>query len=114
MPNIKYKNKPLKISCDGGAATGKSTAAKMISKKYKLNFLSSGLLYRYASFLILKHKPIKKLSFLKSKFKKLNYKKLKKINLQTPKISEHSAKIAKINQIRQILKKISSKFFEKI
>ena len=113
MPNIKYKNKPLKISCDGGAATGKSTAAKMISKKYKLNFLSSGLLYRYASFLILKHKPIKKLSFLKSKFTKLDYKKLKKINLQTPKISEHSAKIAKINQIRQILKKYQVNFSKK-
>jgi len=28
------KNKKIKISCDGGAATGKSTGAKMISKKY--------------------------------------------------------------------------------
>ena len=47
----------LKITCDGGAATGKSTGAKLIAKKYKLAFLSSGLLYRYASYLILKHKP---------------------------------------------------------
>ena len=54
MQNLKYKSKYLQISCDGGAATGKSTGAKMISKKYNLKFLSSGLLYRYASYLILK------------------------------------------------------------
>ena len=48
---MKLKNKKIQISCDGGAATGKSTGAKMLAKKYKLKFLSSGLLYRYASFL---------------------------------------------------------------
>ena len=26
--NLKFKNKNLKIACDGGAATGKSTGAK--------------------------------------------------------------------------------------
>jgi cytidylate kinase len=61
---LKYKNRPLHISCDGGAATGKSTGARMIAKKYKLKFLSSGLLYRYASFLILKFRPKNKLLFL--------------------------------------------------
>ena len=79
---MKYKNKSIQISCDGGAATGKSTGAQMIAKKYKLKFLSSGLLYRYASFLILKYKPKNKLSILKNYFKKLDYKQLKKINLQ--------------------------------
>ena len=62
-----YKNRSIQISCDGGAATGKSTGGKMIAKKYKLKFLSSGLLYRYASFLILKHKPKNKITFLKKK-----------------------------------------------
>ena len=63
------KNKiKLIISCDGGAASGKTTGAKLISKRYKLSFLSSGLLYRYASFLILKHKPGNKVRFLKQKF----------------------------------------------
>ena len=63
---MKYKNKYLQISCDGGAATGKSTAAKMVSKKFNLKFLSSGLLYRYASYLIIKHKPKNKFNFLKN------------------------------------------------
>ena len=92
---FEIKNKKFQISCDGGAATGKSTGAKLIAKKYKLKFLSSGLLYRYAGYLILRNKPKNKLIFLKKKFKKLNYKKLKKINLHTPEISEHSAKLQK-------------------
>ena len=110
---MKYKNKSLQISCDGGAATGKSTGAKMIAQKYNLKFLSSGLLYRYASYLILKFKPKNRISFLKSKFKKLNYKQLSKINLNNPKISEHSASIAKINKIRAILKKYQLNFSKK-
>ena len=31
---MKLKNRLLRITCDGGAATGKSTGAKLISKKY--------------------------------------------------------------------------------
>ena len=110
---MKYKSKSLQISCDGGAATGKSTGAKMISKKYKLKFLSSGLLYRYASFLLIKNNPKNKIIFLKKKFIKLNYKKLEKIDLHTPEISETSARIAKINKIRKILKKYQITFAKK-
>ncbi len=113
MQNLKYRNKSIQISCDGGAATGKSTGAKMISKKYKLSFLSSGLLYRYASYLILQNKPKEKIKFLKLKFKNLNYKKLSKINLHSPKISSFSAEIAKKNQVRNILKKYQIKFSKK-
>ena len=41
---MKYINKSIQISCDGGAATGKSTGAKMIAKKYKFpkTFLPGG------------------------------------------------------------------------
>ena len=107
---MKYKNKGLQISCDGGAATGKSTGARMIAKKYKLKFLSSGLLYRYASFLLIKNKPQNKINFLKKKFKNLNYKKLEKIKLHTQEISENSANIAKVNKIRKILKRYQISF----
>ena len=110
---MKNNYRSIQISCDGGAATGKSTGAKMISKKYKLKFLSSGLLYRYASYLIIKHNPKNKISFLKKRFKNLNYKKLNNINLHSPKISEHSAVIAKINSVRRILKKFQLDFSKK-
>ena len=107
------RNKFIQISCDGGAATGKSTGAKMIAKKYDLKFLSSGLLYRYAAYLILKYQPANKILFLKKKFKNLSYKKIEKINLQSPKISEYSAEIAKQNSIRNILKKYQLDFSSK-
>ncbi len=110
---MNYKNKYLQISCDGGAATGKSTGAKMIARKYNLKFLSSGLLYRYASYLILKFEPKNRIAFLKMRFRKLNYKQINKINLNNPKISEHSAKIAKINRVREILKKYQLGFSKK-
>jgi len=110
---MQYRNRKFQISCDGGAATGKSTGAEMISKKYKLKFLSSGLLYRYAAFIIIKHKPKNKIRVLREKFKKLNYKKLKKINLHSQQISKISAIIAKESRIRSILKKYQVTFAKK-
>jgi len=110
---LKSKNKILKITCDGGAATGKSTGAKLIAKKYNLAFLSSGLLYRYAAYLILNQKPQNEILFLKRKFKKLNYKKLNKMNLHTSKISDFSSVIARNIYIRNILKEYQINFIKK-
>ena len=107
------KNKKIQIACDGGAATGKSTGAKMISKKYKLKFLSSGLLYRYASYLFIKYNPKNEISFLKDKIKKLNYKRLDKLNLHSPEISKESAIIAKRSKVREILKNFQINFSRK-
>ena len=113
MLNLKFINKSIQISCDGGAATGKSTGAKMIAKKYNLKFLSSGLLYRYAALLILKNNPKNKINFLKLKFKNLDHKRLDKINLHSSKISKYSAQIAKINEVRKILKRYQINFSKK-
>ena len=52
-------SKSLIVACDGEAASGKSTGAKLLSKKYKLLLLNSGLLYRYASKLLITKKPKK-------------------------------------------------------
>ena len=62
--------KKLIIACDGEAASGKSTAAKLISKKYKLLLINSGLLYRFCSKLIIKNKPKTIIPFLKKKIQK--------------------------------------------
>ena len=110
---MNYKIKSFQISCDGGAATGKSTGAKMIARRYKLKFLSSGLLYRYASYLIMKHNPKNEVTLLKKNFKNIRYEKLNKINLHSQKISEQSAVIAKKSAIRKILKKYQVKFSKK-
>ena len=110
---MKYKNKKLQIACDGGASTGKSTGAKMISKKFNLKFLSSGLLYRYVAYLLLKNKPKNKIKFIKKKFNNLNYENLKKLNLHTQEISEVSSKVAKVYKIRTILKRYQLSFANK-
>ena len=103
----------LVIAADGSAASGKTTGAKKISKKYGLKFLSSGLLYRFASHQILEYKPKNKIAFLKKKFRKLNLKKLNNINLHSTKISEHTSIIAKEKKIRLILKSFQKKFSKK-
>ena len=97
------KFKKLIIACDGESASGKSTAAKLISKKYKLLLINSGLLYRYASKEIINHKPKNSINFLKKRFKNISYKKIVKFNLHSEQISNHAAIIAKNKNIRKII-----------
>jgi len=97
------KFKKLIIACDGESASGKSTAAKLISKRYKLLLINSGLLYRYASKEIIKYKPKNTINFLKKKFKKISYKKIVKLNLHSEEISNHVALLAKNKNIRKII-----------
>ena len=94
----------LRIACDGEGGSGKSTAAKLISKKYNLFYMNSGLLFRYASSLIIKHKPKKIIPFLRKGFKNLNYKKITRLNLHSQKISNHVATLAKQKRVRQIMR----------
>ena len=107
------KHFKLVIAADGSAASGKTTGAKKISKKYGLKFLSSGLLYRYASFQLLKHKPNNEIKFLKKCFRNLNLRKLDNKELHSPKISAHTSIIAKEKNIRNILKTFQKKFAKK-
>ena len=109
---MKRLNK-LIIACDGESASGKSTAAKLISKKYKLLLINSGLLYRYGSKLVIKHKPKNVVFFLKSKFKNLSYKNVTKQNLHSEKISNHVPLLAKNKKIREIVNKFQKKIIKK-
>ena len=97
------KFKKLIIACDGESASGKSTAAKLVSNKYKLLLINSGLLYRYASKEIIKYKPKNNISFLKKRFSNISYKKIIKLNLHTEQISNHVAILAKNKEIRKII-----------
>lgn len=97
------KFKKLIIACDGESASGKSTAAKLISKKYKLLLINSGLLYRYASKEIIKYNPKNSISFLKKRFRRISYKKIVKLNLHSEQISNHAAIIAKNKNIREVI-----------
>ena len=97
------KFKKLIIACDGESASGKSTAAKLISKKYGLLLINSGLLYRFASKEIINNNPKNKVTFLKKKFRNISYKKIVKLNLHSEEISNHVALLAKNNNVRKIV-----------
>ena len=103
----------LIIACDGESASGKSTAAKLISKKYKLLLVNSGLLYRYASKEIIKKNPKSPISFLKKKFSTVSYRSICKQKLHTEEISNHVAVLAKKNQIRKIINNFQKKIIQK-
>ena len=107
------KHHKLIIAADGKSSSGKTTGARLISKKYKLRFLSSGLLYRYASYQLLKNKPKNKIVYLNNCFKNLNLNKLNIKNLHSPRISTYTSIIAKEKKIRNILKRFQKKFAKK-
>ena len=110
--NLKLKkNTKLLIACDGGAASGKTTAAKLLSKKYNLDFLSSGLLYRYVSYKLLNNKKkYDKRKYLKKITKSISLSKLKSKNLFDQNVTLYASKIAKSKFIRILLKKFQKNF----
>ena len=102
----------LIIACDGESASGKSTAAKLIAKKYGLLLVNSGLLYRYGSQLMINNNPENPISFLNKKFNKASYKSIKKLKLHSEKISNHVAVLAKDKKIRAIINKFQKKIIK--
>ena len=102
----------LIIACDGESASGKSTAAKLISRKYNLLLINSGLLYRYASKLIIKEKPRNIIPFLKKKLNNISYKKISKLNLHSEEISSHVSILAKNKKVRNIVNKFQIKIIK--
>ena len=92
----------------------KSTAAKLISKKYKLLLINSGLLYRYCSKIIIKDKPKNIITFLKKKkLKKISYNKIAKQKLHSEEISSHVAIIATNKKVRQIVNQLQMKIIKR-
>ena len=104
--------KSLIIACDGESASGKSTAAKLVSKKYKLLLLNSGLLYRYCSKLLLQKKPKNMVSFLRQKLNNISYSKISKLNLHSEEISNHVAMIAKNKKLRDLVNSLQKKIIK--
>jgi len=106
------KLKKLIIACDGESASGKSTAAKLVSKKYKLLLINSGIIYRYCSKLIIQKKPKSIIPFLKKKFKTVSYKVIAKQKLHSEEISNHVAIIAKNKKVREIVNQLQMKIIK--
>lgn len=99
------------ITADGAAASGKSTAARLISKKYSLKFLSSGLLYRYISYKLISKKNIKnKTQYIKKITKKITLNKLNNRKLYNQNVTKYSSVISKSKNVRLLLKKYQKNF----
>jgi cytidylate kinase len=112
---MKLKNNiKLLVTCDSGAAAGKTTAAKYLSKRYELNLLTSGLLYRYVAYkLINSNRKPDDIFFLRKITKNIKTKTLKNNKLYSSEITKFTSEIAKIKKIRQLLKSYQKQFANK-
>ena len=107
------KNLKFSIAIDGSSASGKTTGSKIISKKFKFKLLSSGKLYRYLAFQIIKNKNKYNKEYIRNQSKKITIFKLKNSKLNSPQITRLSSTIAKEKYIRSQLKKFQIDFIKK-
>ena len=107
------KNIKFSIAIDGGSASGKTTGSKIISKKFKFKLLSSGKLYRYLAFQIIKNKNKYDKKYIINQSKKITIPKLKNKKLNNPEITRLSSIIAKKKYVRNELKKFQVDFIRK-
>jgi|TARA_B100000959_G_scaffold286099_1_gene363308 cytidylate kinase len=111
---LKKKNKIFSIAIDGSSASGKTTGAKFISKKFNFKFLSSGKLYRYLSYKIIQNKYNYDQKFILYNSKNITLEKLNNNkNLYSPEITKIASIIAKKKYIRLALKKFQLNFIKK-
>tara|TARA_B110001454_G_scaffold89749_1_gene85633 strand:- start:1044 stop:1703 length:660 start_codon:yes stop_codon:yes gene_type:complete len=107
------KNIKFSIAIDGSSASGKTTGSKIISKKFKFKLLSSGKLYRYLAYKIIKNKNKYDQKYIRNQSKKITLLKLKNKKLNSPQITKLSSIIATKKNIRNELKKFQIDFIKK-
>ena len=107
--------KKVIITIDGPAASGKEKIAKFISRKWRLNHLDSGILYRRIAFILFSNKVnFSNIDQIKKKLKEIkeiSFRNSKKI--RTQKISKLSSKIAVHNFVRVFVNKLQYDFVNK-
>ena len=101
------------IAVDGGSASGKTTASKIISKEFKLKLLSSGKLYRYIAYRIIKNKNKYNKNIINNFSKSISEKKLNSKKLYSQSVTNLSSTIAKKKYIRNYLKNYQIDFIKK-
>tara|TARA_B100000131_G_scaffold83195_1_gene80188 strand:- start:362 stop:1033 length:672 start_codon:yes stop_codon:yes gene_type:complete len=106
------KIKSLHIAVDGSSASGKTTASKIISKRFKLKFLSSGKLYRYIAYKVIKNKNIYNNKIIKKFSKSISDKQLNSKELYNQNVTSLSSILAKKKYIRNSLKNYQKNFIK--
>ena len=107
------KNIIFSIAIDGSSASGKTTGSKIISKKFKFKLLSSGKLYRYLAYKIIKNNKKYDQKYIRNQSKKITLLKLKNKKLNSPQVTKLSSIIATKKCIRNELKKFQIDFIKK-
>ena len=107
--------KKLIITIDGPAASGKEKIAKYISKKWKLNHLDSGILYRrLALIFLIENIDIKNINKIKNKLKEIDQISFRNSKyIRTQAISKLASKIAIHNCVRNFVNKLQYNFVNK-
>ena len=112
---MKKLNKKIKfkIAADGSSASGKTTGSKLIAKKFKMNFLSSGTLYRYCALKTLENKNNYNAKFINKIAKSIKLNKLNNKKLYIPEVAKLSSIISKKYFVRKALKSFQKNFIKK-
>ncbi len=110
---MKKKNTKFTIAIDGSSASGKTTGAKLIAKKFNFELLSSGKLYRYLAHRIISNKKRYNKKFILNESKKISLKKLNIKKLYSPEVTNLSSIIAKKKFVRIALRKFQIDFISK-
>ncbi len=109
----KLKNNiEFKIAADGSSASGKTTGGKLIAKKFKMKFLSSGALYRFCALKILENKCKYNVKFVNKIAKTIKLNKLNNKKLYSPKVTKLSSIIAKKPFVRKALMSFQKNFIK--
>ena len=103
----------FKISADGSSASGKTTASKLIAKKFKMRFLSSGILYRFCALKTIENNNKYNEKLIKKIVKSITLKKLDNKKLYNPDVTRLSSIIAKKPFVRNALKSFQKNFIKK-
>jgi len=103
----------FKIAADGSSASGKTTGSRLIAKKFKMNFLSSGTLYRYCALKTLENKNNYNVKFINKIAKSITLNKLNNKKLYIPEVAKLSSIISKKPFVRKALKSFQKNFIKK-
>ncbi len=106
------KNINFSIAIDGSSASGKTTASRFLSKKFKFKYLSSGKLYRYVALKIIKNNYKYNKKFISNQSKKITLDKLNNKRLYSPQVTKLSSIIAKKKYVRKCLKEFQVDFIK--
>ena len=106
------KNINFSIAIDGSSASGKTTASRFLSKKFKFKYLSSGKLYRYVALKIIKNNYKYNKKFISNQSKKITLDKLNNKRLYNPQVTKLSSIIAKKKYVRKCLKEFQVDFIK--